>query len=109
MARPSLRCCNELGCPELAYGPKCDAHKRPAWAGTTDRLRGWARRDRNERVLARHGRVCHTCGMAGATEVDHVVPLAQGGADDETNLRPIHREPCHRDKTARESAAGRRR
>lgn len=51
--------------------------------------------------------ICHVCEQAGANEVDHVVPLAEGGADDETNLRPIHPTPCHADKTQRESARAR--
>jgi hypothetical protein len=29
--------------------------------------------------------------------------LAQGGVDDETNLRPIHADPCHSRKTQIES------
>lgn len=53
------------------------------------RLRGFARRDRNRAVMRRHHGICHVCGQPGANEVDHVVPLAHGGADDESNLRPI--------------------
>jgi HNH endonuclease. len=47
--------------------------------------------------------ICHMCGgriQAGqAWDVSHVIPLALGGADDETNWRPAHRK-CHRDHTA---------
>lgn len=32
-------------------------------------------------------------------DYDHRIPLALGGADDETNLAPIHRRPCHKEKT----------
>jgi 5-methylcytosine-specific restriction enzyme A len=53
--------------------------------------------------------MCHVCGQPGADEVDHVIPLARGGADTIANMRPIHAEPCHREKTAREAAVGRRR
>jgi len=45
---------------------------------------------------------CHLCGRKGATQVDHVVPLAEGGADDESNLAPIH-DDCHAQKTAAEA------
>ena len=44
----------------------------------------------------RHGRV------TPATEVDHIVPVAQGGTDDLTNLEAICTS-CHREKTAREA------
>lgn len=47
--------------------------------------------------------ICHMCGgriQAGqAWDVSHEIPLALGGADDETNWRPAHRK-CHRDHTA---------
>jgi 5-methylcytosine-specific restriction protein A len=41
-----------------------------------------------------------------ATEVEHVVPLTEGGPDDESNLAPIH-EGCHREKTQAESRRAR--
>lgn len=43
-----------------------------------------------------------------ATEDDHVVPLSQGGTDDLANRRGACRS-CHRAKSQREAAAGRRR
>ena len=49
---------------------------------------------------------CHWCGHKGATEVDHVVPLAEGGPDTEQNLAPIHAD-CHREKTAAEARRAR--
>ncbi len=36
-----------------------------------------------------------------ANEVDHIVPLSQGGADDESNWQALCK-PCHSRKTARE-------
>ncbi len=53
--------------------------------------------------MRREERVCHVCGLPAADEVDHVIPLAEGGADDASNLRPIHALPCHRDKTQAEA------
>jgi 5-methylcytosine-specific restriction protein A len=52
---------------------------------------------------------CYQCGaLKQASDlVDHVVPLAQGGTDDRSNLRRICRG-CHATKTGRESARGRR-
>lgn len=60
-------------------------------------------------MLFEHGGVCHVCGGPGADEADHVVPLAEGGPDTLENMRPIHGQPCHREKTAREAARGRTR
>ena len=37
------------------------------------------------RILERDGRICHYCG-APATSVDHVIPKARGGSNNETNL-----------------------
>lgn len=46
--------------------------------------------------------VCHLCGQKiqiGQTwEVEHRIPLAMGGADDETNMSPAH-VACHAEKT----------
>lgn len=54
----------------------------------TGRPRGSTRayRKARARVLARNQH-CHYCG-APATETDHVIPVAHGGTDDETNLVP---------------------
>lgn len=57
--------------------------------------------------MRRDAGICHVCGKPGATQVDHVIPLAHGGPDDDTNLAPIHAEPCHREKTRREARPGR--
>ncbi|AGZ34618.1 phage holin [Pseudomonas sp. VLB120] len=37
--------------------------------------------------------------------MDHIVALANGGADDDDNLRAINRD-CHKEKTQRESRRG---
>jgi len=70
---------------------------------------GWEEQRRARRVLRAHAGICHVCGKPGAGQVDHVIPLAQGGADDIANLRPIHAEPCHREKTQREAKQARQR
>lgn len=108
MVRASKPCATP-GCPNLE---PCAAHPREAWAGSGHRTR--ARRGdarRNRRVMREHGGICHVCNLPGATEIDHVIPLAWGGDDAEHNLRPIHGGPgsCHARKTSAEAAEGRRR
>jgi 5-methylcytosine-specific restriction protein A len=103
--------CNRPGCPALTYERLCPDHKREhnrrfdATRGTT-KQRGYAGTwpARRKRWLALHS-LCETCEANGlvvaATEVDHVIPLAQGGADDESNYSSkCH--PCHSRKTAKE-------
>lgn len=34
--------------------------------------------------------ICWMCGRPGATTVDHLVPLKDGGTSDLSNLRPAH-------------------
>ena len=41
-------------------------------------------------VLERDDHVCHVCGQAGATTVDHLVPAHLGGGDDLANLAAAH-------------------
>ena len=51
--------------------------------------------------------MCRACGEQPATDVDHIVPMAQGGSQwDWANLQPLcHR--CHSAKTMRELNAKR--
>lgn len=52
---------------------------------------------------------CEQCKAQGryteAHEVDHIIPLSQGGDDHPNNLRAINRD-CHKLKTQRESQQG---
>lgn len=64
-----------------------------------------------ERILERDGWLCQCedCQQRKmplpAHEVDHIIPLSQGGTDDPSNLRAISRS-CHRAKSAREARHG---
>ncbi|GAA0493659.1 HNH endonuclease [Pigmentiphaga daeguensis] len=122
MARRPKYPCRHRGCPALVDGPGyCPAHASDAgWR--SDQLRGnrhqrgygtdWDRT--RKRILARDGYLCQCeeCQAEGrpllATEVDHRIPKARGGTDDESNLRAINRD-CHKRKTQRESRDARRR
>lgn len=62
------------------------------------------------KVSRRDNGCCYVCGGEGADELEHIVPVSQGGAKrDLGNLGLIHSEPCHREKTAREASEGSRR
>ena len=103
------RACHTCGMPSTeSY---CPEHKPKAWATSKRKARatvnGGAAQRRAKRILERYLGACHWCGNPGADQVDHVVPLAEGGADEDWNLAPIHAEPCHREKTAAESKRAR--
>lgn len=107
MAR-AAKMCSTPNCPNLQ---PCDEHKKIAWEGSTRRekaIAGSRLQRRNRHVMVKYQTVCHVCGKHGADQVDHVVPLAEGGADTLENLRPIHAKPCHQDKTQAEAQRGQR-
>lgn len=59
-------------------------------------------------VFEVHGGRCHICGVKidgtrEAWELEHIIPIALGGADDETNTAPAH-VACHKPKTAQDVA-----
>lgn len=59
-----------------------------------------------ERVMRRDQYLCVPCRESGrltpAEEVDHIIPVAKGGKDEEANLRSICVE-CHRKVTAQQA------
>jgi 5-methylcytosine-specific restriction protein A len=59
----------------------------------TERLRGRAAVEQRIRRLKRTHGLCEMCEAKGrieiATVVDHIVPLAQGGTDDDDNTRNL--------------------
>ncbi len=57
------------------------------------------------RVLHRDNFRCQNidCGKAGRLEVDHIIPLSQGGREHTDNLQTLCRD-CHIRKTARENS-----
>jgi 5-methylcytosine-specific restriction endonuclease McrA len=101
----AAKACSDPHCPNLQ---PCPDHQREPWQGSRRRERmvlrsGSQEQKRREFVLMRDAGICHVCGLGGANEVDHVIPLSENGPDDLDNLRPIHSEPCHRQKTAKEA------
>jgi 5-methylcytosine-specific restriction protein A len=69
---------------------------------------------KRERVLKRDHYLCQPCLQkspviySAAYGVDHVIPVSEGGTDDEENLQSIC-SPCHLTKTQDESNRARSR
>lgn len=93
--------------------PGCTGHKRAAWGHTveTPRIRGRKLQRMRDRLFDKQP-LCVHCLQVGRTRVatirDHVIPLAEGGRDDETNEQPLCQE-CSDIKTAAEALRGMRR
>jgi 5-methylcytosine-specific restriction protein A len=56
-----------------------------------------------EAICIAHEWVCGLCKhgidpVKQKWDLDHVIPLAAGGTDEDDNLHPVHRR-CHKDKT----------
>ena len=75
-------------------------------AGATPRIRGNRWMKIRQATLVAGSFTCVDCGRVHASnEVDHDTPLEQGGSNDESNLQPLHKNPCHAAKTKREAQA----
>lgn len=75
--------------------------RRPTY---TPRARGRTLQEARKRLLTREP-LCRHCIVRGvlrvATQIDHIVPLWQGGADNDANKQPLC-DDCHAVKTLRE-------
>lgn len=71
----------------------------------TIRTRGSAWMKIRERIMNRDEGICQTCRrearLSIASQVDHIIPLNQGGKDVDNNLEAICDE-CHKRKTLEE-------
>lgn len=105
--------CYVRGCTSrTVHAGRCTLHapaERP-WARTSARnIRrdpSWARRVR-PLALARDGFTCVFCGAREGLEVDHVLPIAQGGTWTLENAQTLCAS-CHRQKTIEERRQKRR-
>jgi 5-methylcytosine-specific restriction protein A len=104
MIRPMVQCLRPSLQPSTsAHGWKRNelTPKRP--------LSGSARQKRNERIKQRDQYTCQMCGclrISKDLEIDHKVPISEGGSEDDSNLQSLCASPCHAKKTAAESARG---
>lgn len=109
------KACRARGCRNTTTDPSgyCESHKSEGWKqykpGQSRHQRGYgAKWDViRERVLKRDKGLCQLCLRAGvvreAKTVDHIIPKAHGGTDVDSNLQSLC-WPCHKAKTARETA-----
>lgn len=105
--------CRKRGCPNTTTDRSgyCQQHKHEGWQrhqqGKTKTQRGYGYTwtVRRARILERDHHLCQSCLKKGravtATTVDHIIPKAQGGTDEDRNLQSLC-WPCHRSKTAKE-------
>lgn len=94
--------------PRLAAGPAARVKALDTKAGSTERERGAAWMEKRRRVALAYQYRCARCGrlwLSSRDQIDHIVPLEQGGSNDESNLQPLCTDPCHKLKTAEEAAA----
>jgi len=93
-------------CPTCGQ-PGCTRHRRISWRSSTtpDRIRG--RQLQRSRLALLVAQPFCACGHL-ATIRDHIVPLAEGGPDDDSNVQPLC-AACHDAKTQREALRGRTR
>ena len=75
-------------------------------AGATERIRGNTWLNIRRKVLLRDGYACAACAIVRAdNEVDHKIPLEQGGSNDLSNLQTLCGGPdgCHTKKSKAEA------
>ncbi|MDO9235989.1 MAG: HNH endonuclease [Aquabacterium sp.] len=117
MAQAAPKPCNHPGCGVLVRDGTSRCPKHPQTNRFADKQRG----TRHERgygsawdklralILARDAGLCQPCSkkdrVSLASAVDHRIPKAEGGTDEESNLQSICRA-CHLEKTAAEAKRG---
>jgi 5-methylcytosine-specific restriction endonuclease McrA len=61
------------------------------------RLSSKSKRAQRSRMKRRRRRFCAHCGTANNLTIDHIIPLAKGGANEVHNLQMLC-EPCNAEK-----------
>lgn len=112
MPQAAPKPCAKCGVLVRDGGSRCPLHPAPAWSRRPDR----PKRETGRRLQAKRAALfsreplCRSCEAAGRTRLasirDHVIPLAEGGEDVDSNTQPLC-EPCHDAKTQAEAARGR--
>ena len=106
MGRAAPKPCGHPACPALVFdGGWCEKHRLAAWSQptkqATPRITGRRLQRLRTELFAREP-LCVGCLKRGkvqlATQRDHVVPLFEGGADDESNTQGLC-DDCHDTKS----------
>ena len=113
MPSAPLRYCAFPGCGERTTQGRCEAHRKQH-GEQKDRSRKrtehrWVYNSvawhRLKQVILSASPICAICQRAWAREVDHIVPMYDGGEQfDAANLQALCK-PCHSRKTRREMRA----
>lgn len=77
--------------------------------GARDRTSTYQHQTQRKRILRRDQHRCQLHGptcIGMATEMDHRIPVAFGGSDDDTNMQAVCR-PCHQHKSSMEGVQAR--
>lgn len=89
----------------------CKRHQKPPFEKTyRPVIPNWGAIQ--QQVLQRDKRICYLCGKPGADQVDHIVPISEGGSSKPHNLKAVHGNVppfCHREKTQQQTAEHKRR
>jgi 5-methylcytosine-specific restriction protein A len=105
-----LRPCAAPRCPTLVVRGRCIEHARKGWEKPqeTPRIRGRALQRMREELFTSEP-LCRICRQQGRTTLatirDHIIPLAEGGADEAANCQPICLS-CSDAKTREEAKRG---
>ena len=111
MPVPPKQPCRHPGCGALAQGkPYCEKHEKDVKNVSRKRFdktrpssakRGYSWKwQKLRKVKLRQNPICEADGCdQPASEVDHIVPMAQGGGNESENLQALCKA-CHSRKTA---------
>lgn len=114
MPKAAPKKCTFVGCAVLVSDSsgRCADHQRPTWTKrveATKRITGRRLQKMRADLFTREP-LCAECKKHGritpATQRDHVIPLAEGGADDETNEQGLC-DACHEIKSLAEAQRAR--
>ena len=111
MPRAPKKCARD-GCETRGLGRYCPEHRSQWGHGSSGRRNTSEEKAWRAAVLRRAEGVCEIRGphcTHRATEADHIVNLARGGAPLDLSNGQAACSTCHREKTLREAAEGRRR
>lgn len=97
----------EWRCPHCANASSAKAkpnkrRAKPDYGSADVRLSGSERLKRNDRIRERDGFKCKHCSVAlRRGEVDHIIPLKDGGTEDDSNCQLLCTD-CHLVKTRKD-------